>query len=396
MKQHLLSLLTLASLSAGIACADDKPVKDASPVYRAEVDSLGKHKYKTYREPVTVKTNSGRLIIGVQAGNRKAWPERSGQDLVIRYSDDKGKTWSPMIVAAEHGNYSCQSHGLVYDAIKNRLIFLYVTYNWDYSIIKGTGYKATAPIYQKMHDEGKPAMSSYFVYSDDEGKTWSKPQDLSASAGGNAHFGASEGRQLAIGKHAGRLILAGGNNRNMNSKGKVINKTPGVWFSDDHGKSWRFSEVKTSEVVSCEARVTERKDGSLLYSVRLRTSSRGRGLAVSKDGGATWSELRIEEALKTEKAGSNGCLITLKNKGGEVTETILQSIPRGPGKTNGSICISKDNGRTWPVSKLIVPKGYFKYSAMIQLDSESIGFFYETSHYKDIYYKKLVIDELLK
>ena len=81
---------------------------------------------------VVVKTKSGRLVVGCHAGNRQAWPERSGQDLAIRYSDDHGETWSTPIVAAEHGNHSAQSHGLVYDAKINRLLFLYVTYNWDY------------------------------------------------------------------------------------------------------------------------------------------------------------------------------------------------------------------------------------------------------------------------
>jgi hypothetical protein len=73
---------------------------------------------------------------------------------------------------------------------------------------KGRGKKYTAPIYQEMHKDGKPFLNAYMVYSDDEGKTWSKPRDITSMTGGSAHFGASEGHQLTVGKNKGRLILA--------------------------------------------------------------------------------------------------------------------------------------------------------------------------------------------
>jgi sialidase-1 len=355
-------------------------------------DKGGGDRYSCYREPVTVITKSGRLIVGVQAGNRLSWPERSGQDLVIRTSDNHGKTWSKPIVAAEHGNFSCQSHGLVYDAEKDRLLFLYVTYNWDYSSIQGRGYKATAPIYQKMHDEGKPAMNAYLVYSDDEGETWSKPRDITDITGGDAHFGASEGRQLTIGKHAGRLIIAGGDERNMNPTGKVINKNVGVWISDDHGENWEFSQIKPPTAPSCEGRVTELPDGSLLYIAR-PGNGKGRILAFSKNGGKRWSDAIVEKNLVGAK--SNGSCLTLRNKKDKLTETVLCSIPCG-GTKNGTIYISKDGGETWPQHKLIIPTGHFKYSAIVQLDADTIGFFYETSHYKEIKFLTIPLNDILR
>ena len=53
-----------------------------------------KDMYQCFREPVVVQTKTGRIIVACQAGNKIEWPERSGQDLVIRYSDDEGKNWS--------------------------------------------------------------------------------------------------------------------------------------------------------------------------------------------------------------------------------------------------------------------------------------------------------------
>lgn len=389
----------LLALSSTLLMAANT-TSEGTPVFQADKDKAGEHRYACYREPVTVKTNSGRVVVGVHAGNRLSWPERSGQDLVVRYSDDQGKTWSPLIVAAEHGNFSCQSHGLVYDAKKNRLLFLYVTYNWDYSSIKGRGYNATKDIYQKLHDEKKPAMNAYMVHSDDEGKTWSPPRDITAMVGGDAHFGASEGRQLTVGKHAGRLILAGGDERNMTPSGKVINKNIGAWMSDDHGKTWKFSEISTPEIkkakgmnVSCEARVTELPDGVLHYNGRIANGSKARLTAASHDGGKTWQDIKFEKALASSKA--NASMITLKDKKGELTDELWLTVPKGK-LNNCTLFISENGGKSWAKKTQLVSGRHIKYSAIVQLDTDTVGFFYEINHYKDIYYKQLSISELMK
>lgn len=368
-----------------------KGQEGSTPVFQAAVDNLGGHQYQSYREPVTVRTKSGRIIVGLHAGNRLSWPERSGQDLVIRFSDDQGTTWSPLILAAEHGNFSCQSHGLVYDAQTNRLNFLYVTYNWDFTKAKGRGYKATAPLYQELHDLGKPAMSAYLVHSDDEGKTWSKPRDISDMTGGDAHFGASEGRQLTLGKRAGRLIIAGGDERNMDSKGKVIHKNVGVWISDDHGENWRFSQIKTElgMGMSCEGRVTELPDGSLFYNARLSRASEGRMIAFSKDGGDTWGNIGINKSLSSAK--SNGCSITLTDAEGKLTNTIWFTVPVGR-LNNCTLFISNDGGKNWNKGSQVISGQHVKYTALLQLDANTVGLFYETSHYKDIRFTKLTIE----
>jgi hypothetical protein len=45
--------------------------------------------------------------------------------------------------------------------------------------------------------------------------------------------------------------------------------------------------------------------------------------------------------------------------------------------------VSDDGGRTWPEKKNVV-QGFFGYSALIQLDAETIELFYEANHYKDV------------
>ncbi|MDA7915598.1 glycoside hydrolase, partial [Verrucomicrobia bacterium] len=205
----LLALPCLTATPQDFELSADWP--KSTPVFQARVDDVDGHRYTNFREPVVVKTKSGRLIVGLHAGNRLSWPERSGQDLAVRISADKGKTWGPIVIAAEHEDRSCQCHGLVYDAENNRVLFLYTVYNWNYTAVgKGRGRNVTGPIYRKMTAENKPSVTSFEVHSDDEGKTWSKPRDITANVGRQAHFGASEGRQLTTGsQHQGRLLLAG-------------------------------------------------------------------------------------------------------------------------------------------------------------------------------------------
>jgi len=366
------------------------------PVFRVGQRLGGKNPYTNFREPVVVRTKTGKLVVGVHAGNRLGWPERSGQDLAVRVSTDNGRCWRGIVIAAEHGNSSCQCHGLVYDAEKNRILFLYTTYNWDYREVgKGRGKKATAPVYAKMATEGKPFVSSYLVYSDDEGASWSLPREVAAMVGRQAHFGASEGRQLTSGEHQGRLLLPG-SVMDLDETGNIVRKQPCVWRSDDHGKTWKRSPIPVPKNIlsprntSSEARVTELADGTLLYNQRTRNT--GRQLSWSKDGGLTWSETRTAPELKATQC--NGSMITLRGVDSKLTNTVVFSVPSPGGRSDGLIYVSRDGGKTWPIVKETI-RGNFAYSALIQLEADKIGLFYETNHYRDIRFVTLSVDELL-
>ena len=259
---------------------------------------------------------------------------------------------------------------------------------------KGRGSKFTKPIYKKLAEENKPFVSTYIVVSDDEGKTWSTPRDITKQVGQQAHFGASEGRQLTQGKHKGRLILAG-SRMDLNQQGNITHKDLGVWISDDHGKSWTLSivpmdqKINTPRNASSEARVTELADGTLLYNQRTRNT--GRQLSWSKDGGNTWTLTQQAKELKATQC--NGSLLTLRDKNNQLTNTVLFSIPSPGGRSDGLLYISKDGGKTWPKVQPIL-KGNFAYSALIQLDSKRIAVFYETDHYRRINLRMIPVESL--
>ena len=393
--KRIIIALSIGLFGATVATGKSLELEDSELIFQAGEAILGGPLYTNYREPVVVRTKGGKLIVGVPGGNRLGWPERSGQDLVVRTSSDNGKSWGPLVVAAEHGDYSCQCHGLVYDAQVDRVLFLYTVYNWSYREVgKGRGAKFTRPIYKRLTDQGKPLVSSYIVHSDDGGETWSKPREITTMVGTQAHFGASEGRQLTVGRHAGRLVVPG-SRMDLDPDGTITHKHLGVWLSDDHGETWRRSEVPMAEGTntprnaSSEARVTEFGDGTLLYNQRTRNT--GRHLSWSKDGGETWSRTRRAPDLQVTQC--NGSMVTLRDGAGKLTDTVLFSVPSPGGRSDGLLYRSSDGGKTWPdVWNSIA--GNFAYSALVQIDAGTAGLFYETNHYRDIRLVRFQLSQL--
>jgi sialidase-1 len=124
----------------------------------------------------------------------------------------------------------------------------------------------------------------------------------------------------------------------------------------------------------------------LLYNQRTRST--GRHLSWSKDGGTTWSETLQAPDLKATQC--NGSMLTLRDKEGQLTSTILFSVPSPGGRKDGLLYVSKDGGKTWPIVTDTI-KGNFAYSALIQLDADTVGLFYETNHHRDIRFIRLKV-----
>ncbi len=350
------------------------------------VDS--KTRYGQFREPGIVQTKSGRLVVMTQARDHSAWPDRSGQDLVVRYSDDNGETWGDVKMVAEHGNFSICPNGLIYDEITDELHGLYMLYCWDFKI-GGKGRK-------KLIKEGKldKECKQFHVVSKDGGETWSKPREITEMLGntGNklAVFGSGRGIQLKHGANKGRLCMAGGKRWNGWSNN--------IFYSDDHGKTWKVSgNVPTTKEskkmnVRNEAKVAECADGTLVMNAR---SMPYRVSAISKDGGITWQTWKVNEDLPA--ASCNAALIshTVKDK-----NYLVFAAPAGPGRENGFVWVSEDGGKSWPHRRLMLPDTV-AYPSLCSMKDGRIALVYENEVYKHGSYKHLklvrfTIDQVLE
>jgi len=369
-------MVTAAWTAATATAAGDLPKPIA--ILTAGLDAVegvpdARTKYAQYREQSVVVTNSGRVVMVAQGRNKSSWSDRSGQDLICKGSTDNGKTWSAARLVVTHGLKSICPNAAVYDRNTGRIHVLYNLFMWDFT-------KVPKDVKGELGDLN---CRQFTVTSDDEGRTWSAPREITEMV--HAHgavmvVGSGEGIQLRHGPHKGRLIVAGGDFY----KGKKVL----CYYSDDGGKIWKRSKpapYKGKMAWASESKLAELPDGTLVLNCRTfvldGTKQRLRTRAFSTDGGVTWSTLENDPALKT--VSCNGSLIAVKHARGKGGTILLCSVPVGPKRTHGTVYVSLDGGKTWPVSKLVVP-GSFAYSSLIELPDGKIGLFYESNGYRKI------------
>ena len=341
-------------------------------------------KYPQYREQNVVVTNDGTLVVVCQGRNKSRWSDRSGQDLVVKTSGDSGSTWSEGRLVVTHGLKSICPNAAVYDRDTNRIHVLYNLFTWDYTSVP-------KDIRGEM---GDLHCRQYVVTSDDEGRTWSRPREISdmvLAHGAVMVVGSGEGIQLRHGSRKGRLIVAGGDFY----KGKKVL----CFFSDDHGETWQRSEVVPHQgkiAWASESKVAELPDGTLVLNSRTNvidgSPTRRRTRAFSIDGGTTWTTLENDPALET--VSCNGSLIAVAHPRGKNGTVLLCSVPVGPRRTHGTVYVSFDGGKTWPQKKLVVP-GAFAYSSLVELPDGNIGLFYESEEYREIRLVRFALQWLL-
>jgi len=131
----------------------------------------------------------------------------------------------------------------------------------------------------------------------------------------------------------------------------------------------RRGEITDRGMNECE--VVERADGTLLLSMRNYRGEERRAFTFSREGGKSWSkpEHHVQIYCPT-------CQSSIHRYSFEPKSIILYSGPGGPGRARMAVRASYDEGRTWPVSKLLHP-GPSAYSDLAVLPSGEIICLYE-------------------
>ena len=239
----------------------------------------------------------------------------------------------------------------------------------------GTIYVLVNPYPQPYQDV--PA-DIWLVKSTDEGATWSKPVDITPGTG-RKRLSPGVGIQL----RSGRLMVAAYDD---------------VIFSDDHGKSWKSGGATSVE--PSEAQIVELADGSIMFNRRGQPS---RTVVISNDKGLSWADARLDPNLpdsdcegtlirytRPDEGYSGNRLLFANPVSGAIAAGTVESDPRG--RFNITVRLSYDEGKTWPVAKLI-REGPGAYSSMTVLPDGSVGIAFETGEtyggYVD-HYGKLV------
>jgi Neuraminidase (sialidase) len=159
-----------------------------------------------------------------------------------------------------------------------------------------------------------------------------------------------------------------------------------VFYSDDNGTTWKIGGSVTRPKTT-ESTIVELSDGRLLLGSRNQVESENqRVMSISADGGLTFPTTWLETQL-IEPRGVQASLFYygLNSKTGK--GNILFSNPNHAEiRSNGTLKLSTDNGKTWSESVVYAPKKspYFTgYSDIVKLANGDIGVLYERGNYDE-------------
>mgnify|MGYP001476469806 FL=1 len=277
------------------------------------------------------------VVVAVDGSVLAVW-----NGVVVKRSEDGGDTWGPEISVGK----GFMGGGVTVNE-RNGEIFAFV--------------------------EKHPPPADVTVYkSKDNGKSW-KPLkvEIKPDSKGNApsmHMN-DHGITLRHGKHAGRLIRATRWYAGQNNRSKWPDHYTNAIYSDDGGKTWQTSEPFPANGTG-EAAIAELSDGRVYYNSRRHWAEKGanplrRWTAWSDDGGATWKDLSICEVLPDGPQNTQyGCMAGLTRLPIEGRDILLYSNCDSPGgRKLGTVWVSFDGGKSWPVKRLAA-NGGFAYSSM--------------------------------
>ena len=447
----------------------------------------------SYRIPALLKTDKGTLIAG--ADERRLHHSDWGDiGMVVRRSDDKGKTWGDRIVIsnprdnenarrAHAGSPVNIDMALVQDPKTKRIFSIFDMFVEGEAVRDLPGKAPQAyeqigdKVYQVLYKQGdtgrytirengevfdpenrkteyrvivdpkQPAYSDkgdlykgeelignvYFdysdknifrvsntnylwmSYSDDDGKTWSAPKDITYGIRKDwMHFlgtGPGTGIALHSGPHKGRLVIPAYTTNNVSYLSG--SQSSRVIYSDDHGETWHAGEAVNDNrpvgnqtihsstmnnpgAQNTESTVVQLNNGDLKLFMRGLTGDLQ--VATSKDGGATWEkDVKRYSDVKDVYVQMSAIHTVQDGK-----EYIILSNAGGPGRYNGLVHLARveaNGDLTW-LKHNPIQSGKFAYNSLQDLGNGEFGLLYEhataTQNEYTLSYKKFNWDFLSK
>lgn len=339
----------------------------------ATVFEAGTEGYKVYRIPAVVRAANGHLLAFCEA---REGGDASKIDLVMKRSIDDGRYWGSLQVV--QGSDSFRSL-FAKDAPP-------ITVGNPAPVVDLLDPKNPGRIWLPFTLENDRV---FVTYSDDEGRTWSKRREITASVKNESWgwyaTGPVHSIQLTRGKYRGRLVIPCDHRVGSDGADAGLLGAHAV-LSDDHGQTWRLGatdETYGNGLEANETTVVELNDGRLLFNTRdQRGKAPGsRGVSWSNDGGETftsgdskWKNFRpIGGVLdppvvqcSLQRAAKDLILFAGPDENG----------PTGKGRSDLRLRRSLDEGKTWQDGPLI-HVGPAAYSDMVVVGSGDIGVLFE-------------------
>ena len=358
-------LLSLGLLLQG--CANKQEVIQQE-IFHVDVFASGRDGYHTYRIPAIETAPDGSLLVFTEARKyNRHDPGMQGNDidLVYKRSTDAGRTWSEMTVLDDPGERwsSCNPVTLL-DRSAGRVWLFHNRTRPDRS-------SGSARV-------GTDDSQAWARYSQDNGRTWSEPMDLTGTARDVEHWGSSFfGPGGAVQDAKGRLIVpVSQTTGKTDAEGRPA---PSPWtafviYSDDHGETWKRGQLASP--ATSENQLVELADGNLLMDAR-QDEGPTRRIFLSSDGGETWSPPRTGQVVPPIASAIERYSLV---PAGADRNRILWTGPKGPGRQTLVLRVSYDEGETF-TNERIISEEKAAYSDITLLQDRSIGVIWERGGY---------------
>ncbi len=334
----------LAAVLIG-AAVQQQPMVEETVVFKA-----GEGGYHTYRIPSLIVTQKG-TILAFCEGRKRGASDTGDIDLLLRRSSDGGKTWDAPQVVWDDGANTCGNPCPVVDR-KTGTIWLLLTHN--------LGADTEAKIVART---AKGSRTVWVTKSTDDGATWEKPTEITKDVKEPGWTWYATGPGVGIQLASGRLLIPCDNKTDA---GKLWQSH--VIFSDDGGKSWKIGGVVGPKCN--ESQAVELSDGRVMLNMRSYQANNRRFVALSKDGGETFTR-PVEDAALIEPVCQGSVIADPVTKGG-----LFFSNPASTKREKMTVRYSADDGRTWTKSRELYA-GPSAYSCLTVLPDGRVGCLYE-------------------
>ena len=366
--------LVFAAAFCGSFCLGAETAPEFTTLWEA-----GKSGHALYRIPGIVVTAKGSVLAYCEArkNNGNDWGRI---DVMLRRSTDGGKNWSaPMLMAENDGSFVNNPVALERNLVKpgeftignpvaiacrnGAVFFIYTIDNWR----------------------------CYCRRSDDDGATFGKAIDITNSfenlradyAWKVIAAGPGHGIELKSGRLVVPFWMSLANGRGAHRPSAVA-----TIYSDDQGSTWKRGAIVCNHpdplINPSETVAVQLADGRVMLNIRSESLANRRAVSFSADGATNWTKPEFVGELKEPI-----CMASIVRQS-ETPPRLLFANPdnldgpkgkvmqpgQGRERKNLAIKLSRDEGKSWPVSK-VLDAGLSAYSDLAVLPDGSVLCFYE-------------------
>ena len=327
----------------------------------------------SFRIPGLVTTNKGTLLGVYDVRYNSSVDLQEYVDVGLSRSTDGGKSWEKMRLPLSFGEYG----GLpkAQNGVGDPSILVDTQTNTVWVVAAWTHGMGNQRAWWSSHSGMDINHTAQLVLakSTDDGKTWSKPINITEQVKDPSWYFLLQGPGRGITMSDGTLVFP----TQFIDSTRVPNA--GIMYSKDRGKTWKMHNMARTNTT--EAQVAEIEPGVLMLNMR---DNRGgsRAIAITKDLGKTWTEHPSSRKALQEPV-CMASLIHVDAKDNILNKDLL--LFSNPDTTKGrnhiTIKTSLDKGLTWlPEHQIMLDEAEgWGYSCLTMIDKETIGILYESS-----------------